>query len=123
MILKTFLVLITSFLFLFLGTERWPPGCTLKHISGYLMCFCDRLIVDPLEPGQVIDISVEMLSPLQAGIYESRWRMCTATGQFFGGIVLSAQHFILYFILYLMFFYIFKQSLFGLLFQLLKVVC
>ena len=30
------------------------------------------------------DISVEMTSPCSPGIYESKWRMSTATGNFFG---------------------------------------
>ena len=30
------------------------------------------------------DIAVEMTSPCAPGIYESKWRMSTATGNFFG---------------------------------------
>lgn len=50
-----------------------------------MMSFSERLLVKQLEPGQVMDISVEMVSPVQPGIYEGRWRMCTANRQFFGG--------------------------------------
>lgn len=83
------------------GPERWPPGCILRFSSGEQLAFVDRVIVEPLEPytatGQshaahdeaiisfmLLDIAVEMTSPCSPGIYESKWRMSTATGNFFG---------------------------------------
>jgi len=66
------------------GPERWPPGCILRFSSGEQLALTDRVLVEPLEPYTATDISVEMTSPCAPGIYESKWRMSTATGNFFG---------------------------------------
>jgi len=52
------------------------------------MGHCDRVLVGPLEPGQVADISVEMVSPAQSGDYQGVWRMSSASGHFFGGLLI-----------------------------------
>lgn len=51
----------------------------------------DAFLVDALEPGQVCDLSIEMLSPGQPGIYEGQWRMTTPSGMAFGGELWSAD--------------------------------
>lgn len=66
------------------GDEKWPPGCHLKFCAGENLSFSDRTIVEALEPGQVTDVTVEMHSRLEPGVYQSQWRMSTATGMFFG---------------------------------------
>merc|ERR1712098_721702 len=38
-------------------------------------------------PYTATDISIEMTSPSTPGMYESKWRMSTATGNFFGEII------------------------------------
>jgi hypothetical protein len=32
-----------------------------------------------------MDLNVDMVSPEQPGIYESKWRMSTPSGSYFGG--------------------------------------
>lgn len=49
------------------------------------MGHCDRVLVEPLEPGQIVDISIEMVSPDRPGNYQGVWRMSSASGHFFGG--------------------------------------
>jgi len=66
------------------GPERWPPGCLLRFTAGENLARQERVVVDSLEPYTATDISVEMLSPALPGMYESKWRMATATGSFFG---------------------------------------
>lgn len=66
------------------GDEKWPPGCHLKFCAGENLSLSDRTLVDALEPGQVADVTVEMHSRLASGVYQSQWRMSTATGLFFG---------------------------------------
>jgi len=67
------------------GPDRWPPGCILRYSDGAQMCQQDRVLMsDPLEPYTATDISIEMTSPASPGIYQSKWRMSTATGNFFG---------------------------------------
>ena len=66
------------------GPDKWPPGCILRFSTGVELSQQDRVLVEPLDPYTATDISVEMTSPSNPGIYESRWRMSTATGNFFG---------------------------------------
>eukprot|EP00092_Neocalanus_flemingeri_P024741 GFUD01026830.1.p1 GENE.GFUD01026830.1~~GFUD01026830.1.p1 ORF type:complete len:223 (-),score=64.09 GFUD01026830.1:82-750(-) len=69
------------------GPDRWPPGCILRFSTGIQLAFQDRVLVEPLDPYTAADISVEMTSPANPGMYESKWRMSTATGNFFGEII------------------------------------
>jgi len=66
------------------GPDRWPPGVILRFCSGAQLSLSDRVLAECLEPLCATDISVEMTSPAEPGIYESKWRMSTATGNFFG---------------------------------------
>ena len=66
------------------GPDKWPPGCILRFSTGVQLAGQDRVLVEPLEPYTATDISIEMTSPSTPGIYESKWRMSTATGNFFG---------------------------------------
>jgi hypothetical protein len=74
-----------SSLYIFPGQDSWPPGCCLKFLQGDLLDAKERVMVDALQPGQVTEISIGMVSPDQAGLFQSQWRMCSATGMFFGG--------------------------------------
>lgn len=66
------------------GEEPWPPGCQLRFCAGENLANTDRVVLDVLQPRDTADISVEMHSPIQPGVYQSQWRMCTATGMYFG---------------------------------------
>jgi hypothetical protein len=67
------------------GDDKWPPGCNLRYCTGDNLSNTDRAIVEALLPGQVTDVSVEMHSPANTGVYQSQWRLSTPTGLFFGG--------------------------------------
>jgi hypothetical protein len=41
--------------------------------------------VTSLNPNESVDISLDMVSPPEAGIYESKWQMTTPNGSYFGG--------------------------------------
>jgi len=72
------------------GNDPWPPGCVLVHTHGHLMTSAGQtcLAVDPpLLPAQTRDLSIEMRSPVEAGIYEGKWRLSTAGGQYFGDAI------------------------------------
>ena len=49
------------------------------------MTASDGFLVEALEPGQMYDLSIEMISPSHPGIYEGQWRMTTPSGMAFGG--------------------------------------
>lgn len=65
------------------GSEPWPVGCYLQCAGG------DRLGGEPmqvpvLQPGEGRNVTLEMKSPGVPGIYQSKWRLCTASGSYFG---------------------------------------
>lgn len=67
------------------GESSWPTGCSLKFSSGDQLSHHDSVMVDQLPAHDCCDVSVEMNSPSSPGIYQGQWRMCTPTGQLFGG--------------------------------------
>ncbi|XP_014671654.1 PREDICTED: uncharacterized protein C6orf106 homolog [Priapulus caudatus] len=69
------------------GSESWPPGCCLRYTQGEQLGSRDRTMVGPLAPQQCADVSVEMVSPAQPGIYQGQWRMSSPTGMFFGEVI------------------------------------
>ncbi|WAR02736.1 ILRUN-like protein [Mya arenaria] len=66
------------------GDESWPPGCQLRFCQGENLANTDRVLVETLGPRATTDISVQMQARSEPGTYQSQWRMCTATGMFFG---------------------------------------
>lgn len=70
-----------------IGDEVWPPGCCLRFSGGDQLCAAERVPVRPVGPGCTLDLSVEMVSPQQPGIYESKWRMSTPSGSYFGDVI------------------------------------
>jgi len=69
------------------GSDPWPPGTVLRFTSGEQLASQERVIVGHLNTLESTDISVEMTSPCTPGMYESKWRMSTATGNFFGDTI------------------------------------
>lgn len=68
------------------GEEAWPSGCYLQLAGGTLPQCVERVPVAPLPPGTCTEISLQMTSPAQPGVYQSKWRMITPTGSYFGGM-------------------------------------
>ena len=64
------------------GDEAWPNGCYLKCTSNYNES--DKPI-NSLQPGEETVISVTLTSPNHAISFQTKWRLCTSYGSFFGG--------------------------------------
>jgi len=72
------------------GSDSWPPGCILKLSSGHGMQVSPvGAIVPPLGAGATSNLTIQMTAPAEPGIYESQWRLATATGKFFGDPIWS----------------------------------
>ncbi|XP_069945128.1 protein ILRUN-like isoform X1 [Cherax quadricarinatus] len=69
------------------GEDGWPSGCSLIFTGGEQLGAPSHISVSSLGAGEVADISVEMMSPAQTGLYSSKWRMSTAQGNFFGDTI------------------------------------
>lgn len=67
------------------GSSAWPPGVFLKYTSGDQLGPVNLVSVKSLDAGEYYDLSVNMISPAKTGMYQGQWRMCTPTGQYFGG--------------------------------------
>ncbi|CAL8336249.1 unnamed protein product [Lota lota] len=69
------------------GAESWPPGVCLKYIGGDQFGHVNMVPVKSLDPQEIFDVSVQMHSPTAPGMYQGQWRMCTATGLFYGDVI------------------------------------
>ncbi|KAK7082690.1 hypothetical protein SK128_002555 [Halocaridina rubra] len=69
------------------GEDGWPGGCSLIFTGGEQLGAPSHVNVNSLAAGEVADISIEMVSPSQTGLYSSKWRMSTAQGNFFGDTI------------------------------------
>lgn len=67
------------------GAESWPPGVCLKYVGGDQFGHVNMVMVRSLDPQEMADVSVQMQSPTSPGMYQGQWRMCTATGLYYGG--------------------------------------
>jgi len=65
------------------GTEPWPSGCFLQCAGGDSLG-AGRVLVPCLEPGDGALLSLQMTSPVEPGMYQSKWRLCTPSGSYFG---------------------------------------
>lgn len=70
------------------GTSTWTSSYTLAFVSGEQM---GTITSVPLEqsvpPGQQIDVSVNLVAPVNPGTYQGYWKMKNASGQFFNDAV------------------------------------
>ncbi|XP_062315316.1 protein ILRUN-like [Osmerus eperlanus] len=69
------------------GAESWPPGVCLKYVGGDQFGHVNMVMVRSLDPQEMADVSVQMRSPVAPGMYQGQWRMCTATGLFYGDVI------------------------------------
>ncbi|XP_006825427.1 protein ILRUN-like [Saccoglossus kowalevskii] len=69
------------------GDETWPGGVLLKFTQGHQLGASDTVPVQSLFPGQITDVSVEMISPPSCGFFQGQWRMVSRTGQYFGEVI------------------------------------
>jgi len=65
------------------GTCPWPEDAVLAFVSGTQMGTSASTLVGAVEPGEEIEISVEMRSPSEPGQHTGVWRMRGPEG-FFG---------------------------------------
>ncbi|KAI6654602.1 hypothetical protein LOD99_998 [Oopsacas minuta] len=68
------------------GCEAWPPGCSINFCLGHKFGGIDYLPLPTLEPLEVTEVRVCMVSPPESGIFSGQWRMKTAAGNICGGL-------------------------------------
>lgn len=68
------------------GRETWPIGCCLKLTAGSQLSSVDHVVVPSLGPGCGHDLTLNITSPAEHGVYSAHWRLTTFTGTQFGGL-------------------------------------
>ncbi|XP_034950115.1 protein ILRUN [Chelonus insularis] len=69
------------------GNESWPEGLCLQYTSGAVMGDCTKVDVPTLRPKEITEISVTLTSPNELGVFQSKWRMMTPSGSYFGDVI------------------------------------
>ena len=69
------------------GGCTWPEGTALVFVSGDPIPGPQRAPVSQVGPGRDVDISVELIAPVQPARYASYWRLQAPGGQLFGAVV------------------------------------
>ncbi|MFN2119954.1 MAG: NBR1-Ig-like domain-containing protein [Anaerolineales bacterium] len=69
------------------GTCEWTTSYKLAFSSGDQMSGETTSITVPVPSGSVVDITVPMVAPQDAGTYKGNWQMQNDQGQFFGNII------------------------------------
>ena len=69
------------------GPKRWPYGCQLRLVNTNLNrtpSYEPPVHCESLDPDQHYDLSIELTSPEQCGIYQSQYRIFTPNSTPFG---------------------------------------
>jgi hypothetical protein len=67
------------------GTCIWTDQYTIVWFSGDQLGTSQEVpLMDAVNPGDTVEIAVEMKAPVQAGIYQSNWKICDIDGICFG---------------------------------------
>lgn len=62
------------------GTEAWPDNTTLNFVQGERLGAHTMVPVPQIPPGEMADVSVDMVSPAATGSYAGSWRLCVVQG-------------------------------------------
>lgn len=67
------------------GTCTWGPDYRVQFFSGEIMGAPRSVsLPDAVDPGDNVDIAVEMVAPKEAGIHQGNWKLQNANGEWFG---------------------------------------
>jgi hypothetical protein len=67
------------------GTDTWTTDYSLVFVSGYRMGAPKEIpLRSSVHPGETIDLSVDMVAPLEPGKYRGYWELKNAAGNLFG---------------------------------------
>jgi hypothetical protein len=67
------------------GIYKWPDGTKLQHVSGHFLGGpIQGKQVPSAEPGQLMNVTLDLKMPTQHGRYSSHWRLMTQDGIMFG---------------------------------------
>lgn len=68
-----------------IGLNTWTTDYGFVFVNGELMEGFPIFLPEEVPPGGSIDISIPMVAPFTAGVYEGFWMLANPDGQVFGG--------------------------------------
>jgi len=67
------------------GSCTWSRLYTITFFSGNsLRAQYSHHLVEPVEPGETVDLTVDMIAPEKVGVYQSNWMLSDPDGVLFG---------------------------------------
>ncbi len=66
------------------GSCAWEAGSNLKFTGGEEMSGSSVVLKDAVQPGNEVELSVDLTAPSANGTYRGNWRMTTVSGAYFG---------------------------------------
>jgi hypothetical protein len=67
------------------GTCTWTEGYVLGHFSGDTLGAHTTVTLDQVvQPGESIELSIDMIAPENTGTYQSNWKLRNSSGEWFG---------------------------------------
>jgi hypothetical protein len=66
------------------GECKWTTSYSIAFVSGNAMDGKTTALAGDVDPGDTIDVSVELTAPTAPGTYTGYWRLKNAAGDFFG---------------------------------------
>lgn len=69
------------------GTRAWGSGFTMKFAGGVLMSAQNSYPLPEAQPGQEVDVSIDMVAPNSPGTHYADWRLNDDQGEIFGEII------------------------------------
>ncbi len=67
------------------GTCEWTSDYTIEWFSGDILGITNETkIINPVRPGETVDIAIDMIAPLKVGVYQSNWKICDPAKVCFG---------------------------------------
>jgi len=59
------------------GSEAWPDDTVLTFVSGKELATVSKVDVGSAEPGEEVDVSVDMMAPNENGTFKAEWALST----------------------------------------------
>ena len=69
-----------------IGNQSWQ-GCKLAFVGGATMSQTQEVSLPAADPGDTVDVSVDMVAPGTPGSHWSDWRAKDSSGEYFGDII------------------------------------
>lgn len=66
------------------GVTTWGEGYTLRHVRDDNLSTVDRIPLPPAEPGQSVDISIDLTAPSSPGEHKTSWKPFNSQNKDFG---------------------------------------